>query len=188
MTRPGKAHKLWKIKMNKTRHEIKSIYFILWGKYNCSQQVIAFICQLSFWLSRQPEFWSEDIQLSEKCTQILMGISRLFMFFAILISHNLCAFPGRVGMNRCLIDSHEHAVVHRNQWRKSGYLLNNNVTFWFVFPQTLSDILPYTWNIRDVAWEHSVIPLHLFKKLDSDRQIQVHLNKLECCGKVHLFQ
>lgn len=59
----------------KTRHEIKSIYFILWGKYNCLQQVIAFICQLSFWLSRQPEFWSEDIQLSEKCTQILF-ISR----------------------------------------------------------------------------------------------------------------
>ncbi len=153
---------------------------------------MAFICQLSFWLSRQPEFWSEDIQLSEKWTQILLwefqGIVSCFMFFAILISHNLCAFPGRVGMNRCLIDSHECAAVHRNQRRKSGYLLNNNVTFRFIFPQTLSDILPYTWNIRDVAWEHSVIPLHLFKKLDADRQIQVHLNKLECCGKVNLFQ
>ncbi len=26
------------------------------------------------------------------------------------------------------------------------------------------------------------------KKLVSEKNIQVHLNKLECCGKVHLFQ
>ncbi len=68
------------------------------------------------------------ICLREESTWIVFHV----VFLLILIFHNFCAFSW-VSWSKLL--SHEYTVVHRDQWPRSWFLLNN-VKFQFVFTKT----------------------------------------------------
>ncbi len=88
---------------------------------------------------------------SRKYTDTILGIScRCFFhdaFLLTLIFHNLCAFSGQVGVNFALIESHEHAVMHRDQRSRSGYSLNNMLNFSLFFTKPYHTVYPRTLEI-----------------------------------------
>ncbi len=87
-----------------------------------------------------------------KYTDTILGISLkknvITHFLLTLIFHNLIQlFLGKSEWTAELIETHEHAVMHRDQWSRSGYSLNNMLNFSLFFAKPYDTVYPRTLEI-----------------------------------------